>query len=77
MTELLGSELSVSDARSLLDRSRRITRLPSGIERRPCSIGGVLCEWLLPDKAEPRFLIVYLHGGGFVLGRTALHLGLA
>ena len=43
-------------------------RLPPGVTLRPLQAAGVPCEWLCPGGAEDQNSILYLHGGGFVLG---------
>lgn len=77
IVELLGTELSLPKARSIIERARRISRLPPGTRREVWHVGGIRCEWLIPEQADSSWVLVYLHGGGFVLGRTALHVGLA
>ncbi len=41
--------------------------LPPGVRMEQVNANGVPCEWLLPDGA-PEPVILYLHGGGWVLG---------
>jgi acetyl esterase/lipase len=37
----------------------------------PVTLGGVPCEWCTPRGRSPGRTIVYLHGGGFVIGSVA------
>lgn len=55
-----------------LDAAR--ARLPAGIGRQKISANGVRCEWLIPEDSPPDRALLYLHGGGFVLGISGLHL---
>jgi epsilon-lactone hydrolase len=60
-------------AASLLPRPRDVRRVPAGSENQ----GG---EWLLPPGTTPdsaRGAVLYVHGGGFVLGSPATHRGVA
>jgi epsilon-lactone hydrolase len=46
---------------------------PRGIERRTCNADGINAEWLFPKVCRKDQLILYLHGGGYVLGSIAIH----
>jgi acetyl esterase/lipase len=76
-------ELAQSVMRALLMRSRRrgIAWLRAAQEALPANVpladkvrfeavtlGGVPCEWCTPRDGAPERTIVYLHGGGFVIG---------
>jgi acetyl esterase/lipase len=37
----------------------------------PVTLGGIPCEWCVPRGRSPARTIVYLHGGGFVIGSLA------
>lgn len=46
--------------------------LPAGVQTHQVTLRGVPCEWI--DSSAPTgTVILYLHGGGFVLGNTQLH----
>ena len=49
-------------------------RLPADITRRGVNADGVPCEWLIPDNASANRVLLYLHGGGFVIPQTPNHL---
>ncbi len=68
----------------LLERRRRMDaaarrgiRIPRGIAVRPVAAGGVPAEWLEPDKADTGPIILFLHGGGYVICSPTTHRGLA
>jgi monoterpene epsilon-lactone hydrolase len=42
--------------------------LPKGIERQSLPVNGILCEWLVPESLSESGVILYLHGGGGVIG---------
>jgi monoterpene epsilon-lactone hydrolase len=64
----------LSLSRWLLKLSVRRVRLEAGVRRQPVSADGVACQWIVPQDAVPNQVLLYLHGGGFVLGVTHLHL---
>ena len=51
---------------------RRMFRLtpdiPSDIAVVPVKVGEVRCEWIIDAEADPNRVVLYLHGGGYVLG---------
>ncbi|MEW6092462.1 MAG: alpha/beta hydrolase, partial [Chloroflexota bacterium] len=57
--------------------ARRGVRAPRGVTTRPISASGVPAEWIEPAEADPARMILYLHGGGYVIGSIATHRGLA
>ena len=44
-----------------------------GVESRWADLGGVPGEWLVPEQASEGRTILYLHGGGWVLGYYSPH----
>jgi acetyl esterase/lipase len=82
----LRTELAQSVMRAVLMRSKRRgipwlraaqAALPANVplagevELRAEAVGGVPCEWCTPRGHAPERTIVYLHGGGFVIGSVA------
>ena len=80
------TELAQSVMRAVLMRSKRRgvawlreaqAALPANVplaaqvEFRPDILSGVPCEWCTPRGRSPERAIVYLHGGGFVIGSVA------
>jgi monoterpene epsilon-lactone hydrolase len=61
-------------SRWLLKRSVARLQLQPAVRREQVLADGVPCEWLIPQTASPDQVLLYLHGGGFVLGVTHLHL---
>lgn len=43
------------------------------VRREPVEVAGVGGEWFLPPDAVPGRAVLYLHGGGYVVGSTATH----
>jgi acetyl esterase/lipase len=50
---------------------------PEGITVEPADVGGVPGEWITPRAGAGDRVIVYLHGGGYVMGSPASHRGAA
>ncbi|MCK6550502.1 alpha/beta hydrolase [Myxococcota bacterium] len=53
-------------------------KLTSFTRRGPATVGGVAGEWFVPERwsrsdPAPNRTILYLHGGGFVIGSTVTH----
>lgn len=61
-------------SRWLLKQGMARARPPAGVTREAVSADGVPCEWIIPPDSPADRALLYLHGGGFVLGLTPLHL---
>lgn len=70
----MNAYLPLSVARWVIKQSAARVRLPPGITRKAVSADGVPCEWLTPQNSPQDQALLYLHGGGFILGLTSLHL---
>ncbi len=68
MTSLLGTRDSIRDWRKLSATGSKIPSLPKGVTLQPVNMDGVPCEWLSPTNAAGSRTILYLHGGGWILG---------
>ena len=66
--------MPLSISRWLIKLSVSRVRLEAGVQREQVLADGVACEWIIPQGAPEDRLLLYLHGGGFVLGVTHLHL---
>ncbi len=73
MTSLLGTRDSIQDWRKLSGKAPQGPGLPKDVALQPVKIDLVPCEWLIPQNAEGRRTILYLHGGGWVLGWYSTH----
>jgi acetyl esterase/lipase len=47
--------------------------LPEGTRTSAVDAGGIPCEWIELEGAEPDRAILYLHGGGYTMGSIATH----
>lgn len=61
--EVLGPE-----ARPMFDAMLAATQAAAGVRVEPATVGGIKGFWLRTDAAQPAARLLYLHGGGYVLG---------
>jgi monoterpene epsilon-lactone hydrolase len=74
LIRFLQAYMPLSISRWLLKLSVRQVRLEAGVQREQVLAHGVACQWIIPPGAPQDRVLLYLHGGGFVLGITHLHL---
>lgn len=74
MIRFLQAHVPLSASNWLLKQSLVYVRLDAGVMREAISAAGVPCQWIIPENSHPDRVLLYLHGGGFVLGLTPLHL---
>ncbi len=43
-------------------------RVASDVKCEPVDAGGVKAEWIVPPEAADDRVVLYLHGGGYVMG---------
>jgi monoterpene epsilon-lactone hydrolase len=48
-------------------------RVPADIKIFPVNIGNLYAEWILPSQANKNRVILYFHGGGYVIGSPQGH----
>lgn len=63
--------------RRLVDAFTGICSMPTGTMRSTGRVAGVRVERLLPAVLPPRGVLLYLHGGGYVLGSASAYRGVA
>jgi len=68
--------LDVDAMRRGMEAMTAATPLPEGVACEPVDAGGVAAEWIQAAGADPARALLYLHGGGYVLGSIATHRGL-
>lgn len=76
----LAPRLPLAERRRRAERTARLLPLPHGIRRSPAGDENPGGEWLLPRHRSPDDTggaLLYLHGGGFVLGSPISHRAVA
>lgn len=71
------SSVSLGDQRKALDAMGDAAELPPGLEVEARELAGRPCEWLRNPGHRADHVLLYLHGGGYVMGSCASHRGLA
>jgi acetyl esterase/lipase len=72
----LRGDRPVQEERADIDAlARQFIRPPRSVTMQPVQAGGVPAEWMEPRTANDR-VILYLHGGGYVICSPATHRGL-
>ena len=61
------------EARPAFDRYMFSVPSPERVRYEPAVVGGVAGWWCLPEAAEKNAVILYLHGGAYVLGTAAAY----
>ncbi|HXX47223.1 MAG TPA: alpha/beta hydrolase [Myxococcota bacterium] len=68
---------SVAEMRAGMEAMLAAAQLPAGVIREPREVNGVPAEWIsMPGAAADR-VVLYFHGGGYVIGSIATHRELA
>jgi len=63
----------VAARREQYDRAERVFKTPADVRVEAVQAGGVSSEWLVPPGARTDAAVLYLHGGGYVIGSTRSH----
>jgi epsilon-lactone hydrolase len=69
--------LTLAELRAQYDRAERVFRVPLGTAVERVRAGDVPAEWIRPVTARDGSALLYLHGGGYVIGSTRSHRHLA
>lgn len=67
----------INHLRSLLETSTMLSTLPWGVSREKLEFDLFGAEWLVPDTVRKDRVLLYLHGGGYVIGSPHTHRALA
>jgi phosphinothricin tripeptide acetyl hydrolase len=68
---------SIADRRAMYDRAEKVFTLPPETVVEPVTARGVPGEWIRPAGARTDAALLYLHGGGYVIGSPRSHRHLA
>jgi epsilon-lactone hydrolase len=68
---------SVAERRAMYDRAEKVFTLPPETAVEPVTTRGVPGEWIRPAGARTDAALLYLHGGGYVIGSPRSHRHLA
>jgi monoterpene epsilon-lactone hydrolase len=66
-------DLSIEEARVYFDGRGQEFPLPEGISIASVDVDGIAAEWVRAANANDEAVILYLHGGGYIIGSLASH----
>lgn len=73
LLRFLNGYLPISLMRYLIKKGNNRINDPSNVRRKSIIADGVNCDWFIPDGADDDHVLLYFHGGGFILGVSPLH----
>jgi acetyl esterase/lipase len=65
--------LDVEAMRAAIEGFMGSAKLPADVRYEPTTAGGVCAEWAMAGSASAERAVLYLHGGGYVIGSPASH----
>jgi acetyl esterase/lipase len=72
-----GDDVDIAERRARMDKLSEFFPHPDGTEVEPAVLGGVKGEWVRARKARNDAVLLYLHGGGYIVGSPKSHRHLA
>ena len=66
---------SIEQMRADMEAMTKNSPIPEGVRCEPVTADGVRCEWILAPNAHEDRTLLYLHGGGYVIGSLDTHRG--
>jgi epsilon-lactone hydrolase len=71
------TEQTIPEMRAGMELMAGAAVIAADVKCEKVSAGGVPAEWVVSPNAEPARVILYLHGGGYVIGSINTHRELA
>src|ERR1700687_3417104 len=68
---------SIAETRAVFERMAGMFSVEADVKSEPVNAGGVKSEWVTAPNADPGRAVLYLHGGGYVIGSINTHRSLA
>ena len=65
--------LDIAGQRARMDKLAEYFTVPDGTEVEPGALGGIRGEWVRAKRARRDAVLLYLHGGGYVVGSPVSH----
>ena len=69
--------LTIAERRAQYERAEKVFPTPAEVKVERVTAPAVPAEWLRPPSAAPGRVVLYLHGGGYVIGSPRSHRHLA
>jgi acetyl esterase/lipase len=67
------TEPTIPEMRAGMEALAGAAMIPADVQREKVSAGGVPAEWVAAENADRARVILYLHGGGYVIGSINTH----
>lgn len=71
--EVVDENFSVPGFREEVDRATAKMKMPDAVTGEQTEIAGMKAEWIVPDGAVDKRILLYIHGGGFISGSCTTH----
>src|SRR5229473_1633140 len=68
---------SIAETRAGFEQMAAMFPVEADVKSEPVNAGGVKSEWVTAPNADPGRAVLYLHGGGYVIGSINTHRALA
>ncbi len=65
--------VSVEETRKGLEKLFSVSKIPKGVKFQKIQIDGLPAEWITPKNLKNTGVVLYLHGGGYMLGSISTH----
>ncbi|MFX1451740.1 MAG: alpha/beta hydrolase [Promethearchaeota archaeon] len=66
-------DATVEEKRNALEKMASLVRLPRDLRFKPEQVGHIPAEWVITPVSMDDRVILYLHGGGYVIGSIKTH----
>ncbi len=67
------AEMPLEERRAIMDMNSDMFPVPEGVAVEPADLGGLKGEWSIPAGAGEAPVLLYFHGGGYLLGSSRSH----
>ncbi|ABS62493.1 Alpha/beta hydrolase fold-3 domain protein [Parvibaculum lavamentivorans DS-1] len=67
------AELALDERRKIMDGNAEMFPVPEGVAIERADLGGLGAEWAIPAGAEEGPVVLYFHGGGYLVGSSVSH----
>lgn len=73
MFKNISGDSDVLPLRDMFEKLAARSRPASGTQVRHATIGGVECDWVVPRNCDESRVLLFLHGGAYVMGSSKTH----
>jgi acetyl esterase/lipase len=66
-------KMDIAEMRSDMEKGAALQSVPEGVICTHVDVGGIPAEWVVPKNSRPDAIVLYLHGGGYVMCSINTH----